>query len=458
MSYSAIVCRISVRPHPKADRLQLGTAYGNQVVIDLDVKDGELGIFFPCDGELSEEFCRLNDLFPRFDDQNRRIGGGFFDPRNRRVRAQSFRGEKSDGFWCPLSYLRSMFFDEVVNNLKDGDQFTCLDGREICRKYETEKTVQAAARAQKQGTPKKNSFFKEHVDTKQFSYESKKIPVGSVVHLSEKLHGTSARYGFFEECELLTGWRKWLYAFCGLFAGFVGLPVSTAQRKLLVGSRRVQLKSVTSETSFYGDEGFRFAVTKKLNGNMRPGETIYGELVGYQKWESPIMGTVSTAGLQDKEFKKIYGDSITYKYGCTVGTSRFFVYRITKTDQDGHVVELSVEQVKARCKVLELDYVPEFSGPLVVMPGSDRLETMGISFPLVTGGEAGHLQSLEKMVEGLLKGPSTLDTSHIREGVVIRIDNPDGSTSFLKAKSHEFKVLEGIIKDQEGYIDAEEAS
>ena len=57
MSYTAIITRIKTRPHSNADRLQLGTCLGNQVVVGLDTKDGELGIYFSTDGQLSERMC-----------------------------------------------------------------------------------------------------------------------------------------------------------------------------------------------------------------------------------------------------------------------------------------------------------------------------------------------------------------------------------------------------------------
>ena len=65
---------------------------------------------------------------------------------------------------------------------------------------------------------------------------------------------------------------------------------------------------------------------------------------------------------------------------------------------------------------------------------------------------------LSNLVSDLEVGPSTLDHTHIREGVVVRVENPDGTTHFLKAKSYEFKVLEGIIKNNDSYVDMEEVS
>jgi len=437
--YSAVVCRITnIRKHPNADRLNLASAQGNQVVVGLDIKEGDLGIFFPTDGQLSDTFCHHADLYPRFDEQGRRIGGGFFDPKNRRVRAQNFRGEKSEGFWCPLSHLRGMIFDETVANLNEGTQFTELDKVVICGKYETEATKVAAARAQMSGATKKHVLFKEHLDSKQFTYEKGKIPSGSVIHLSEKLHGTSARYGFFREEQKMSWLAKWFMILATWFQAKVWNrnPIWT-QTKLLVGSRRVQLKTPNSETSFYGDETFRFRVAEKLRPNILLGETIYGELVGYQKPGSPIMASVSTASLNDKKFQKEYGPSITYKYGCLDGVSQFYIYRITQTNDDGHVVELSVPQVKARCKVLDIPYVPEFGGAVAYNGNKEDL---------------GHL------VESLLDGSSILDSSHIREGVIVRVDTPNGETYFLKAKSFAFKVLEGILKDAVDYIDTEESA
>lgn len=60
MSYSAIVSRIKVRPQANAERLQLGTvANGNQVVVGLDTKDGELGAHMKIGHCLSFKFCGL---------------------------------------------------------------------------------------------------------------------------------------------------------------------------------------------------------------------------------------------------------------------------------------------------------------------------------------------------------------------------------------------------------------
>ena len=46
--------------------------------------------------------------------------------------------------------------------------------------------------------------------------------------------------------------------------------------------------------------------------------------------------------------------------------------------------------------------------------------------------------------------------THVKEGVVVRIENRRTFTAF-KSKTYEFKVLEGIIKEDAGAPDMEEA-
>lgn len=53
----AIITTVKVRPHPNADRVQLADAGGYQVVVGLDVRDGDLGVLFPPDSQVSLPYC-----------------------------------------------------------------------------------------------------------------------------------------------------------------------------------------------------------------------------------------------------------------------------------------------------------------------------------------------------------------------------------------------------------------
>ena len=52
---------------------------------------------------------------------------------------------------------------------------------------------------------------------------------------------------------------------------------------------------------------------------------------------------------------------------------------------------------------------------------------------------------------------STLDDRHLMEGIVVRIENSEG-TQFLKSKNDLFGILEGYLKEDENYVDVEETN
>ena len=57
-----------LNPHSNADRLQIATIFGASVIVGLDVKIGDLGVYFPIDLQLSEEYCVQNNLVRKKDE------------------------------------------------------------------------------------------------------------------------------------------------------------------------------------------------------------------------------------------------------------------------------------------------------------------------------------------------------------------------------------------------------
>jgi hypothetical protein len=136
-------------------------------------------------------------------------------------------------------------------------------------------------------------------------------------------------------------------------------------------------------------------------------------------------------------FVKQYGEQVTYSYGCAPGTYKILVYRITQTSDDGHVVELDFHQFIRRCKDLGIESVPVLETPFIYHDGeSDRL-----------------IAKCKSLIENQA---STLDTSHPMEGVVVRVDS-ETPTNY-KIKSFWFRVLEGLDKESDTYVDTEEVS
>ena len=83
--------------------------------------DGELGIFFSSDGQLSHDFCMKNNLYRKNPTDGTPMGGYFEE--NRRVRAIKLRGEYSEGFWIPEKSLSFC----GPHSLKEGDEFDTVN-------------------------------------------------------------------------------------------------------------------------------------------------------------------------------------------------------------------------------------------------------------------------------------------------------------------------------------------
>lgn len=421
--YCGYVVKIKTKPHPNADKLQLGTCMGNQVVIGLDVADESIGVFFPCDGALSREMLEYNDLLPRYDENNVRIGGGYFSE-NGRVKSQKFRGERSDGFWLPME---SIAWTGANGTWSIGQQITEINGKLICQKYVTESTAKAQ-KEQKQNPPKKiNPFFRKHIDTEQFRFNAHLIKPGSIVYITEKLHGTSFRIG-----RVLDEVHK-PYNLIEKLQKFLGLKVrseTSLEYAYLNGTRNTVLSE--GKEGFYGKEEFRYNLLCKLQGLLHKGETVYGELVGWVDQHRPIM---QFATFDDKAITKIYGKEMRYLYDNAPGNSTAYIYRITQTNEDGVVFELSDGQMRRRAEEIGLSAVPLLLDPFIY-----------------NGDE----EELRSIVEFRTDGPSTIDSSHIREGCVIRAEQ-NGKIVLLKNKGFWFGVGEGYIKDK-GEIDIEESA
>jgi hypothetical protein len=425
MTYQAIVGALRVSPHPNADRLQVGHICGARVIVGLEAKDGDLYAFFDSDGQLSPEFCKQHDLIGYTDEQGVKRGGYFSD--KRRVRAQTFRGVKSEGYAVPISWFEFTGYD--ISKLKVGDMFDSLNDVPICNKYYT-----MATRARIDSSPKKTNQLKidfpQHFETAQYRYAY--IEPGSLVHISEKEHGTSFRYGRVPTEQKEPWYRKALMGLCR----FISLKVLKMDYhdwqywEHHLGTRRAILPKKTETEyggGFYGNGDPYDLAPKKLYGKLKRGEIVYGEIVGYLKTGAALF-THNISSL--KELVKLYGDHITYSYGCVEGESRLRVYRIT---QDGR--ELSQYELWKRCEELGVEPVTHITS-------------------LVYDGDK---DKLDAIIQSHTEGSSLIDPRHIREGVCVRVESRDG-TKIYKEKSWSFKVAEGIIKDNDTYVDAEEVA
>jgi RNA ligase (TIGR02306 family) len=190
MSYTAYVTTLkNVRPHPNADRLQLGDCFGNTVCVSLEYAEGQVGVYFPTDGQLSVEFAEKNNLVRRKDEDGNNIGG-YMDPNKRNVTAIKLRGEKSDGLFLPLSCLA---YAGDVSKLNVGDTIDVFNGHEICKKYIPNVQNKTGSLSPGNHTRKKKvpiaPLFVEHADTEQLAYNMGAFKPGDDVEITLKMHG-----------------------------------------------------------------------------------------------------------------------------------------------------------------------------------------------------------------------------------------------------------------------------
>lgn len=458
MAYCGYVTILkNVRKHPNADRLQLAECFSNTVIVGLECKEGQVGVYFPVDGQLSEEFCRVNDLVRR-KDENGNAAGGYLDPDKRNIKAMKLRGEKSDGLFLPLTCLAEF---TKISDLHVGDTITILNSVEICCKYIPRSNCSSRMKGEhiKKAKVSFAPTFYEHVDTQQLAYNLNAFKSGDVVELTLKMHGTSGRTGYLP----LTVHHQ------NLFDKIFHRPGRESREYgYVTGTRRVVLDN-NHEGGFYSDNNFRYEMAKKFEGKLHKGEVAYYEIVGFVNADTPIMASVKNSKISDKAFTKQYGEETVFSYGCNRTGGYFiddqdssgdilprcevYVYRMTMVNEDGDVVEYSPEQMRCRCEQMGVNYVPVFEKFIIPEnPGEVLTDKSGdTDYGVCSAGEY-----VLRKVEQYYDGPDPIGKTHIREGVVARIVNRP-SIAVYKHKNFNFKCLEGICKDIADAPDMEEA-
>ena len=438
-----------IRPHPNADKLMLATCFINTVCVAKDkFAEGEIGVYFPVDLQLSMEFCEQNKLLAVYEN-GVNISGGYMDPAKRNVKAIRLRGEKSDGLFLPLSCLT--YTGVNLDSLNIGDPITTVNGHEICRKYiptrhsKGNATVAGGAgkRVKRRAKHSIAPTFFEHKDTEQLAYNLQAFRPGDLIEITRKLHGTSARTSHTKVFQGMkrTMWDK-------LFRR-EGTPIY--DWGYVSGTRRTVLD--TFDGGFYGSNEFRKPYHDFFEGKLLKGETVYYEIVGFTHTGDSIMGTCDNKKLKDKEFVKKYGPKTVFSYGCDPKgandkpQSDIYVYRMTMTNEDGEVVEYTPDQMRHRCMYMGVKTVPLHWYGFI----PDEEVFTGTSCEYTDPG-----QFVLAKAEEFYDGEEPIDPTHIREGVVVRVINRPTFTAY-KHKNFQFKVLEGIIKENATAPDMEEA-
>ena len=279
-----------LHPHSNADRLQIATIFGASVIVGLDVQIGDIGVYFPIDLQLSQEYCENNNLIRKLDENGKNIGG-YLEPDKRNIRAMKLRGEKSEGLFMPLESLK--YTGET--KFEVGEKIEMLNGHEICRKYIPKGKKSAAAGKQGNKTRKHSvpiaPLFAEHADTEQLVYNMDAFKSGDQIEITLKMHGTSGRTGYLPKLAGYTSknpfFRKILkldYEKLGkaakkLYDTAMNFATPIYDWGYVTGTRRVVLNDF-EDGGFYGSNAFREPHAKFFEGKLWKGETVYYEIVG----------------------------------------------------------------------------------------------------------------------------------------------------------------------------------
>ena len=462
----------AIRAHSNADRLQIATFFGNDTCVGVDVKLGDVGVYFPSDLQLSMEFAEVNNLLRKKDENGNNIGG-YMDPDKRNVTAIKLRGEKSDGLFLPLKSLES-FGD--ITTLHEGDRIDNFNGHEICCKYVPKRNVRHGHPSNGNKTRKKKvptaPLFAEHVDTEQLAYNLGAFKPGDEIEITLKMHGTSQRTAYLPVFKgykdtwaicVSNAFRHVLSKMTGKDWGEVhGEPIY--DWGYVSGTRRTVLENF--DGGYYGSNEFREAHSKFFEGKLNKGEEVFYEVVGFTHTGAPIMATADNKKLNDKEFVKQYGKTTTFSYGCSpegystwmpddngdyyfmgrTPQSDIYVYRMTMTNEDGFTVEYTPDFMRYRCEQMGVKTVPVMWNGII--PDGQNGEIIMNNF---TPGNY-----IKSIAEQFYDGPDPIGKTHVREGVVVRILNRPKFCAY-KHKNWSFKALEGIVKVEAEVPDMEEA-
>lgn len=419
-----------LRAHPNADKMQIATFFTNDTCVSLDTKLGDIGIYFPCDLQLSAEFCAVNHLCRKKPDGT--ADTGYMDPDKRNITAIRLRGERSDGLYLPIKCFDYCYDDDASAYLKVGDIINEVNGHPICNKYIPRTNKQNKTNSPNVSKTRKHKdpiapLFKEHIDTAQLAYNLNAFKPGDLIEITRKLHGTSARIGYLP---VLKGYKRTLW---DRITGKAGKPIY--EYDYIDGTRRTLLTSY--DGGFYGSNEFRKHFHEAIEGKLHENETCYAEIVGFTDDGVPIMGSVSNKKTNDKAFIKQYGDMTTFSYGCdptgaTAPKNDFYIYRMTMTGPDGTVIEYSPAYTRYRCEQMGVKFVPvEWRGYIPDNPACEHGDS-------TTAGD----WILHK-AEQYYDGPEPIDIRHVREGVVVRLVDKPSFTAY-KIKNFSFKCIEGI--------------
>lgn len=382
------------------DKLVKVTVFGNDVLTQKDTDEQQLYLFFPAECQISSSYLSVNNEFRESQLNNDTNKKGYFEPSGR-VKAIKFKGIISTGYLAPVSTLDALLKKPLW--LKEGLEFTDIDGVNICKKYIIKYEQGERQSKESRYNKKLQRFdklvpnqFRFHTDTSQLARNLHVFNPEDIIVITDKWHGTSAVFANVLINKTLT-WKEKL-------AKWLGIDVVTTKYDDLYSSRSViKNRYINKEATegFYGEDIWA-VVHNEIKSKIESGISLYGEIVGYlpsgkmiQKdydygcnnfkcgdivykpsgkpfkegfMEDEIIEmTINSKDPKNRIAAKLKNSNTVVSLDMLEKKSKdhkFLVYRITYTKPDGNVIEFSWQQIKNYCQKYQLEHVKEiFYGP-----------------------------------------------------------------------------------------------
>lgn len=400
-NYAAVVTRVkSINTLENCDNVVGVPLFGFQAIVSKDTNVGDIGIVFPAETQLSEEYVTQNNLFRQSELNADKEKAGYIE-NNRRVKAMKFRGHRSDSLFMPLSSLE--FTGINVQELNEGDVFDELNGHAICKKYAPVRKEfnRVEKNKAKVFSRVEEKFLPMHYDSDNYFRNKDAIKGNQQVVVTQKLHGTSIRIGNTIVKRNLSLVDK--------IAQKLGANIRDTEYDYVYGSRKVIKDANNPNHLHFYDTDLWSVEGERVKESIPENFIVYGELIGWTPNNAPIQKG--------------------YTYNIPVGTCDLYIYRVAIVTNQGRLIDLSWEQVKEFCRDMGLKHVPEL---WVGMHKYFKIE----DYMDKKYREDGYKNALE------LSEDSPCD-----EGVCVRTDGL--APYILKAKSPMFFEHETNMLDQE---------
>ncbi len=178
------------------DNLVKVTHQGNDVLTSKDAQEDTLYLFFPSECQIADAYLSINNNFRNSSNNFDNTKKGYFED-SCRVKAIRFKGVISTGYIAPINTLKPLIKDNIIDDLRVGDEFNIIDGFELCKKY----VIKLKGGGANLGKVFKvidglvdSKLAPEHFSTEHLLKNVYKLKLDDYIAVTHKLHGTSARY------------------------------------------------------------------------------------------------------------------------------------------------------------------------------------------------------------------------------------------------------------------------